>query len=244
MIWIASNSSSDWIDGISNGGLLANLEVNLKDNYISINNLPGIGSVTTQIEKFENISGTFNSDTLIGDSNANNIIGNAGDDVLIGLNGNDILKGGLGDDYLEGGKGKDIISGGEGNDMFIFSSVKDSGLSKKGSNKKIDWITDFDIGEDTIHFNKGVKQDDFSYLGEINKLTSKNINRLIKDSSNYDYDAIAFDLVSSGQTFVAINGSMNGFQSGKDLLVDITGYNGNINNIQISTGFNSIDNYM
>ena len=34
---IATNSSNDWIDGFTNGGLISNLEVNLMENNLIIN---------------------------------------------------------------------------------------------------------------------------------------------------------------------------------------------------------------
>ena len=71
---------------------------------------------------------------------------------------------------------------------------------------------------------------------DINNLSNKDINKLLRKNSNYDYDAISFNLIPTGQTFIAINGSKDGFQSNRDLLVDITGFKGDINNLNITTG--------
>ena len=250
---IATNSSNDLIDGFTNGGLISSLEVNLMENNLIINDLPGIGSKILEIENFENISGTSNSDTLIGNSSRNILNGNSGDDFLSGEAGRDNLDGGLGDDFLYGGLGRDnldgglgddflygggsrdLLFGGDGNDTFFFGSARDSKISRKGT-EKLDWIKDFDISNDKIHFSEGVSQESFSYIGTINDLSNKNINKLLRKKSNYDYDAISFDLITTGQTFVAINGSKDGFQSNRDLLVDITGFNGDINNLNITTG--------
>ena len=84
--------------------------------------------------------------------------------------------------------------------------------------------------------SSSVQKESFLYIGSINNLSNKNINKLLRKNSNYNYDAVSFDLISTGQTFIAINGSKNGFQSNKDLLVDITGFNGDINNFNITTG--------
>ena len=250
---IATNSSNDLIDGFTNGGLISSLEVNLMENNLIINDLPGIGSKILEIENFENISGTSNSDTLIGNSSRNILNGNSGDDFLSGEAGRDNLDcglgddflygglgrdnldGGLGDDFLYGGGSRDLLFGGDGNDTFFFGSARDSKISRKGT-EKLDWIKDFDISNDKIHFSEGVSQESFSYIGTINDLSNKNINKLLRKKSNYDYDAISFDLITTGQTFVAINGSKDGFQSNRDLLVDITGFNGDINNLNITTG--------
>ncbi len=77
---IATKNNNDWIDGISNGGFIASLEIDLSYSELIINNLPGIGSISSQIEKFEHISGTNNSDKLIGDSSNKILLGNDGND--------------------------------------------------------------------------------------------------------------------------------------------------------------------
>ena len=307
---IATNYSNDWIDGMTNGGLISSLEVNLMEDNLIINDLPGIGSKTLEIENFENINGTSNSDTLIGNSLRNILNGNSGDDFLsgeagrdnldgglgddflygglgrdnltgdlgndylygeegrdiidgglgddflygglgrdnltgglgndylYGEEGRDIIDGGLGDDFLYGGGSRDLLFGGDGNDTFFFGSARDSQISRRGT-QKLDWIKDFDISNDKIHFSEGVSQESFSYIGTINDLSNKDINKLLRENSNYDYDAISFDLIPTGQTFVAINGSKDGFQSNRDLLVDITGFNGNIDNLNITTGIDT-----
>ena len=128
--------------------------------------------------------------------------------------------------------------GGDGNDTFFFGSARESQISRSGT-QKLDWIKDFDISNDKIHFSEGVSQESFSYLGAINDLSNKNINKLLRKNSISDYDAISFDLRTTGQTFVAINGSRNGFQSNRDLLVDITGFNGDIDKVNITTGIDT-----
>ena len=232
---IATNNANDWIDGLSNGGFIANLEINLSKNLLSINNLPGIGSISSVIEKFENLSGTYNSDSLIGDSSENTILGNSGDDFLFGKKGNDIIDGGSGNDFIQGGLGADILTGGQGADTFIYEKNKDSKLTKRNL-KKLDLIKDFNVDEDTIHFKKGVDQNEFLFLGDIAFLTPKNINKALKNNSSFDYDAVGFTIEESGKTYVAINGCDCGFQSKNDLLIEITGYTGDLNNINISNG--------
>ena len=48
-----------------------------------------------------------------------------------------------------------------------------------------------------------------------------------------DLDAIGFNLISNNKTFIVINGSDKGFQSKNDLIIDITGFSGEIENINI-----------
>ena len=186
----------------------------------------------------DNLDGGLGDDFLYGGLGRDNLTGGLGNDYLFGEEGRDIIDGGLGDDFLYGGGSRDLLFGGDGNDTFFFGSVRDSKISSRGT-QKLDWIKDFDISNDKIHFAEGVSQESFSYIGTINDLSNKDINKLLRKNSNYDYDAISFDLIPTGQTFVAINGSKDGFQSNRDLLVDITGFNGDIDNLNISTGIDT-----
>ncbi len=248
---IATNNLDDWIDGITNGGFIADLEINLSKNYLSINNLPGIGSISSFIEKFENISGSNNADRLIGNSSNNTILGNKGNDNIFGKKGNDTIYGGEGNDFLNGGKGndeiygnsgndlikgglgRDMLKGGKGEDIFIYENSKESKLTTKSKNSNIDWIKDFDVNNDKISFAKGVEQESFLFLGDLDFLTSNCINNALKESCYLDFDTIGFNLKDQQKTFIAINGSKSGFQLNRDLVVEITGFSGNLENINI-----------
>tara|TARA_B100001093_G_scaffold267867_1_gene256191 strand:- start:415 stop:1539 length:1125 start_codon:yes stop_codon:yes gene_type:complete len=252
---IATNNSNDWIDGISNGGVIADLEINLSKGTLDINNLPGIGSISSLIEKFENISASNNSDNLIGNSSNNKILGNQGNDYIFGKrgkdnifggDGNDVLKGGrgndklfgdAGDDLIEGGLGRDILNGGMGADTFIYKKAKDSRLNNKKDMNKADWIKDFNTDEDKIYFSEAKEKQTLMNLGELDYLSAKSINKALEENSNKDFNTICFNVISSNKTFLAINGSGLGFQGKNDLLLDITGYTGELENINIlSTG--------
>lgn len=230
---IATKNNNDWIDGISNGGFIASLEINLSYNQLTINNLPGIGSISSQIEKFEHISGTNNSDKLIGDSSNNILLGNDGDDFLFGKRGIDTIEGDLGQDIIYGGLGKDYLKGGEDIDTFIYKNSKESRLTKNNKTRKLDWIRDFNTNEDKIYFSDAVEQESFVFLGNLNYLSEKNINKALKQSFLSDFDAVGFNLISNNKTFIAINGTGKGFQSKNDLIIDITGFSGEIENINI-----------
>ena len=250
---IATNNSNDWIDGLSDGGFIADLEVNLSKNVLKINNLPGLGSISSSIEKFENISGSNNSDKLIGNSSNNTIIGNQGkdhisgkrgEDNIYGGNGNDVLKGGrgndrlfggAGEDLIKGGLGKDILNGGEGYDSFIYKNVKDSRLINKKGINKVDWIQDFNTNEDKIYFSDAKEKGSFMHLGELNYLSAKTINKALREESCLDFNTVCFNITSSNKTFLAINGSELGFQGKNDLLIEITGYTGELEKINISS---------
>jgi Ca2+-binding RTX toxin-like protein len=69
----------------------------------------------------ENITGSNNTDILVGDGGANKLWGNGGNDWIIGKVGSDTLNGGGGDDFLNGGIGADNINGGSGIDTATYS---------------------------------------------------------------------------------------------------------------------------
>lgn len=248
---IATNNSNDWIDGISNGGFIADLEINLSKGTLDINNLPGIGSISSSIEKFENISASNNSDNLIGNSSNNKILGNQGNDYIFGKrgkdninggDGNDVLKGGRGNDKLfgdagedlvEGGLGKDILNGGLGADTFIYRKANDSKLNNKKDINNVDWIKDFNTDEDKIYFSEAKEKQTVMNLGELDYLSAKSINKALEKNLCKNFNTIYFNVISSNKTFLAINGSGLGFQGGNDLLLDITGYTGELENINI-----------
>jgi Ca2+-binding RTX toxin-like protein len=71
-----------------------------RDGFGTIDHLTGI----------ENLLGSAQNDTLIGDDLANVLTGGEGDDTLIGEGGDDTLAGGRGDDTLTGGVGGDTYT--------------------------------------------------------------------------------------------------------------------------------------
>ena len=80
-------------------------------------------------------------DTLI---SIENLTGSANGDTLIGNNKVNILDGGDGDDIVIGAAGGDELIGGNGEDRFTYTSTGDS------TNSTRDTITDFTDGEDKI----------------------------------------------------------------------------------------------
>ncbi len=121
----ASDNNSDWIDGLSGGGDIASLIVNLEENSLIVANLPGIGEFNSEIYNFENINGSNNKDNLFGDKKDNKILGNDGNDLIKSRDGNDQIFGGNGKDKLYGGKGNDELYGGKGKDSLYGGSSAD-----------------------------------------------------------------------------------------------------------------------
>ena len=208
---IATKSKDDWIDGITGGGQTASLKVDLSKDSISLENLPGVGSVSFTAEDFEHIKGSDKNDILKGDSNVNEIIGNNGDDFIYGDLGGDILQGGL------------------GADIFSYNSKNESKLKKNG----YDRILDFQIGTDSIDYISSVSATNISNYGKVKKLNNRQINKLLFKSDNYDFNAITFGLEDTNRTFLIVNNSRIGFQSNRDLFVEISGYSGDIQNLEI-----------
>lgn len=140
---VGSQSLSDQIDTSAATPFGRAVDVNLAQGRINV-----LGTALGfDVAGFENVIGTGNNDTIIGDRQANRLeLGNGSDfadggannDIIIGGFGNDTMAGGSGDDVLIGGEGRDRLSGGDGNDIFRFETVQESPNS--GGN---DVITDF-----------------------------------------------------------------------------------------------------
>jgi Ca2+-binding RTX toxin-like protein len=69
----------------------------------------------------EDLDGSNNADSLLGNAVANIISGADGHDLLVGRGGADSLYGGLGNDILLGGDGADRLVGGDGFDLAQYS---------------------------------------------------------------------------------------------------------------------------
>ncbi len=92
----------------------------------------------------ENLLGSSNSDTLIGDASANKIEGGAGNDTIGGGEGDDTLHGGNGNDTIRGGDGADEIYGDSGGDTLRGGAGADSYYFNPGDGE--DRIVDSSMG--------------------------------------------------------------------------------------------------
>jgi Ca2+-binding RTX toxin-like protein len=107
------------------------VDVNLSSHEVdSIHYLDGTldGPIQSRgeasVTNVENVTGTDQSDVIVGDGKANTLIGNGGDDVLQGGGGNDYLDGGAGNDrFIEFGAnhGGDVIHGGGDVDTVVYT---------------------------------------------------------------------------------------------------------------------------
>lgn len=194
------------IDGTT--GTTAALNVNLATKILTINNLPGIGSASLTVENFQNVNGSENAD------------------VIVGSNGRNALNGGSGNDVLTGLRGADLLTGGGGSDTFVYNRA-DSLLNG------FDRITDLQIGADVI--DGLVTASSVRQFGSVAALTGFDISQVLTAQA-FGADLAATFTLGSGstsRTFLAMNDNQNGFQANSDNIVEITGYSGQLSQLQV-----------
>ncbi|WP_296312176.1 calcium-binding protein, partial [Erythrobacter sp.] len=155
----------------------------------------------TQAEEFASIelSGSSNSDVLLGDAGDDvlsglrghdRLYGENGDDALLGGRGNDNLYGGVGTDslfggkgrdYLDGGEGADILSGGKGSDTFVFGDG-DTVLDFKSGVDIIDLTA---LGVTDAMFEQSVT---FSMVGKDTLISVGSQSMTLKNTREIDMD--------------------------------------------------------
>ena len=125
------------------------IDVNLGETRLTVNDIPGVGSLTRTVENFVNVTGTGNSDLITGNNVNNSLNGGLGDDSLIGGGGNDFLVGGDNNDTLNGtnatlrgNRELDTLQGGSQVDRFILGDSLGSYYRFAGE-RDFAQITDF-----------------------------------------------------------------------------------------------------
>ena len=144
--------------GVDSQELLAdNFSIAIADNHL-------VGSPIGEL-----LDGSIQSDI---------IKGNDGDDILNGYSGNDLMFGGDGDDILMGGEGFDRLKGGAGNDVLYGGSqisVLDGGSGRDVfvlDSQAVDWIKDFEVGQDKISLSSGINYGSLEITGKVNSFIS------------------------------------------------------------------------
>jgi Ca2+-binding RTX toxin-like protein len=201
---VGTKGAVNTIDGST--GVTAALNVNLSNQNLTITGLPFIGTAALTVKNFTDVKGSENADLITGDRSANRLIGTGGNDILTGLGGKDVLTGGAGADTFVFGYGDSLLSG-------------------------FDQITDLAIGVDTID---GWAATAVTTIGRAISLNGSDLGRLFGNNFLAN-GAAAFVLGSTAgdRTFLALNDSQLGFQAGKDLIMEITGYTGSLSNLAI-----------
>ncbi len=136
---VGAVGQANTIDGAS--GSVASFNIDLRVNRLTVNGLPGIGSLNFTVQNFVNVRGTINQDTIVGNSSRNIIDGWSGNDTLIGSGGNDSIVGNTGVDVLVGtdaafrGNGEiDVLTGGTDADGFVLGDRSSSYYRNGGFN--------------------------------------------------------------------------------------------------------------
>ena len=201
---VGTKGAVNTIDGST--GVTAALNVNLSKQNLTITGLPFVGTASLTVKSFTDVKGSENADVITGDKGANRLSGNGGNDVLTGLGGKDLLTGGSGADTFVFGYGDSLLSG-------------------------FDLITDLEIGVDAID---GWAATAVTTIGRASSLNAGDLGRLFGNNFLAN-GAAAFVVGSTGgdRTFLALNDSQLGFQAGKDLIMEITGYTGSLSNLAI-----------
>ena len=154
--------------------------------------------------------------------------GNAANNTLIGNSGNNTLNGGLGADTLTGGTGSDTF-------VFQFGQSPVSGADR---------ITDFAIGTDKIDllttsggvlaaptsFTRATNSTATTLTDVVNSVFTDADGALTGNQALGVNSAALLSVTTAGiaGTYLVINDVVAGFQSGNDLLVNITGFTGTL----------------
>ncbi|WP_211083913.1 bluetail domain-containing putative surface protein [Cylindrospermopsis raciborskii] len=163
------------------------------------------------------------------------VTGTITNDDFIGNASNNTLTGTAGNDHVNGGIGQDTLTGGAGNDVFVFQFGQ-SGVSGA------DRISDFAIGSDKIDllslsgagvsdptaFTRASNSTASSLANMVNNVFTDADGSLVGNQGLGINSAALVGVTTLGiaGTYLVINDGVAGFQSGNDLLVNITGYSG------------------
>jgi hypothetical protein len=143
------------------------------------------------------------SNQIIGDANANTLTATTAKDVLTGLGGID---------------------------TFRFSALSSSLFTS------FDRITDFAIGTDILDGPTAVSAANINKLGAVSALSTTSIAAVLTTSAFVASRAATFtfnDPSGLSRSFIALNNASAGYQSGSDAIIEITGYTGSLNSLQI-----------
>lgn len=195
---IAPIGFSNTINASSPSNSPTSISVNLASNSLSVNNIPGLGSLSFNAINFVNVIGTSQADSITGSELNNQLEGGAGNDFIFGAGGNDALIGGSGNDTLDGGIGNDLLGGGTDNDLLLGGSGSDALLGEAGNDVLNGY--GFTLGEvDTLSGGSG--RDSF---------VLSNRSQSFYTGSGY---AIITDFRASDGDKIVLNGSQRYFLS-------------------------------
>ncbi|MBD2543878.1 calcium-binding protein [Planktothricoides sp. FACHB-1370] len=174
--------------------------------------------------------------TLTGTA-AINGTGNTLNNTITGNAANNTLNGGAGNDILNGAAGRDILTGSTGADTFVFQFGQSTVAA-------CDRITDFAIGSDKIDLltQAGAAMNaptSFSRAANNAATTLATVvTQVFTDANGASAGNQALGLNSAALvvatnaaiagTYLVVNDATAGFQSGNDLVINLTGYTGTL----------------
>jgi Ca2+-binding RTX toxin-like protein len=184
----------------------------------------------------DTLNGGADNDTLNGGADADTLNGDAGNDILSGDTGNDILTGGAGNDTLNGGAGQDTLTGSAGADTFVFQFGQSTVAAS-------DRITDFAIGSDKIdlltqggaamsapaNFSRAADNNTAANLTSLVTQVFTDANGALVSNQTLGINSAALVVATNSAiagTYLVVNDTTAGFQSGNDLVINITGSSG------------------
>jgi Ca2+-binding RTX toxin-like protein len=143
----------------STGSGAASINVDLSQNRLAVNNIPGVGTLNFTVENFVNVTGTPNVDVLTGNIESNVLVGGDGSDTLTGLRGDDTLIGVNPLSATPGSNETDVLIGGRGRDVFVLGDAAQTYYSGSGFAS----IQDFRQGIDRIQLSGSIS--DYNIVG-------------------------------------------------------------------------------
>lgn len=133
-IYVLGSGGFDAIDG---GAGTDTIRAGANNVMIGLTSITGIEQITSGGYTGVSIVGSGGNDTL--DFSTTTLTGIA---AISGKIGNDLIVGSAGNDTIIGGIGVDTLTGGAGNDIFVYETIRESGLGAKA-----DHILDFTVGD-------------------------------------------------------------------------------------------------
>ena len=163
--------------------------------------------------------------------------GNTLNNTIIGNSANNTLNGGAGNDTLNGGAGQDTLTGSTDADNFVFQFGQSTVAAS-------DRITDFAIGSDKIDlltqagaamsaptsFSRAANNAATTLATVVTQVFT-DANGSLAGNQALGINSAALVVVTNSAiagTYLVVNDATAGFQSGNDLVVNLTGYTGTL----------------
>jgi Ca2+-binding RTX toxin-like protein len=197
------------------------------------NPLPAFGNrIVTHVSSDQSIaSPNYSVETIsLGGDGNTDASGNEMDNRLFGNNG---------DNILSGGRGGDLLTGGPGRDTFKLNAYSESVLLDPITRRlAFDRIADLAIGTDIIDAPMAIDSDQFVRVStNTDSLTGALLNGLLPSGLLKPYGGAIVtmmpDVANRSRTLLVLNDNTAGYNQNLDTLVEITGFTGLLDKLQI-----------